>query len=78
MPGLSRAPRGCGDPFHRRPLAHPKVDVQGNVNDELVWELRGLQAADLITDEDAAQAGVSNAGLSTPDAKAALMKAAAS
>jgi len=30
------------------------------VNDELVWELRAPWAADLITDERAAQAGVSN------------------
>ena len=28
------------DPFHRAALAHPKVDVQINVNDELVWQLR--------------------------------------
>ena len=30
------------DSFHRAALAHPKVDVQVNVNDELVWELPSI------------------------------------
>ncbi|MGH4012966.1 MAG: hypothetical protein ACRDSL_03330 [Pseudonocardiaceae bacterium] len=48
----------CGDPFHRCALAHAMADVQDDVRDELVWDLRALEAADLITDERAAQAGV--------------------
>ncbi len=47
-----------GDPLHRCALAHAMADVQDDVEDELVWDLRALQAADLITDERAAQAGL--------------------
>ncbi|MGI8903357.1 MAG: hypothetical protein ACR2IP_06815 [Solirubrobacteraceae bacterium] len=47
-----------GDPFHRCALAHAMADVQDDVHDELTWDLRALEAADLITDERAAQAGV--------------------
>ena len=47
-----------GDPFHRCALAHSMADVQDDVHDELVWDLRALEAADLMTDERAAQAGV--------------------
>lgn len=47
-----------GDPFHRCALAHSMADVQDDVHDELAWDLRALEAADLITDERAAQAGV--------------------
>jgi len=46
------------DPFHRCALAHSMADVQEDVHDELVWDLRALEAADLITDEPAAHAGV--------------------
>lgn len=49
-----------GDPFHRCALAHAMADVQDDVRDELIWDLRALEAADLITDERAAQAGVTS------------------
>jgi len=49
-----------GDAFHRCALAHSMADVQEDVQDELVWDLRALVAADLITDERAAQAGVTS------------------
>jgi hypothetical protein len=49
-----------GDPFHRCALAHSMADVQDDVHDELVWDLRALEAADLITDKRAAQAGVTS------------------
>ena len=54
MSGLS------GDPFHRCALAHSMADVQENVHDELLWDLRALEAAHQITDERAAQAGVTS------------------
>lgn len=47
-----------GDPLHVCVLAHAMADVQDDVRQELVWDLRALAAADLITDERAAQAGV--------------------
>ncbi len=47
-----------GNPFHRCALAHSMADVQDNPADELVWDLRALEAADLVTDERARQAGV--------------------
>jgi hypothetical protein len=47
-----------GDPFHRCALAHSMADVQDDANDELVWDLRALEAAEMMTDERAARAGV--------------------
>ncbi|MFF0312598.1 hypothetical protein ACFYSC_34655 [Streptosporangium sp. NPDC004379] len=47
-----------GDPVHRCTLAHSMADVQDDVHEELLWDLRALEAADLITDERARQAGV--------------------
>ncbi|MEP7036393.1 MAG: tetratricopeptide repeat protein [Dermatophilaceae bacterium] len=47
-----------GDPFHRCALAHSMADVQDDVQEELIWDLRALAAADLVTDERAALAGV--------------------
>ncbi|MEV6131768.1 hypothetical protein AB0M05_34120 [Streptomyces violaceusniger] len=47
-----------GDPLHVCVLAHAMADVQDNVRQELVWDLRALDAADLVTDERVAQAGV--------------------
>lgn len=47
-----------GDPFHRCALAHAMADVQDDVRAELLWDLRALAAADLVTDERAARAGV--------------------
>ncbi|NUW44998.1 hypothetical protein [Nonomuraea rhodomycinica] len=54
-----------GDPLHVCVLAHAMADVQDDVHEELMWDLRALAAADLITDERVAQAGVtlSAAGL---------------
>jgi hypothetical protein len=34
------------------------ADVQDDVREELAWDLRALAAADLVTDERAAQAGI--------------------
>ena len=47
-----------GDPLHRCTLAHAMADVQDDPRDELVWDERALTAADLLTDERLAQAGV--------------------
>jgi tetratricopeptide (TPR) repeat protein len=47
-----------GDPLHVCVLAHSMADVQDDVHQELVWDLRALAAADLVTDERTAQAGV--------------------
>lgn len=49
-----------GDPFHRCAHAHAMADVQDAVHEELVWDLRALDAADLITDGRAARAGVTS------------------
>ncbi len=48
-----------GDPLHRCTLAHAMADVQDDAREELVWDQRALAAADLLTDERLAQAGVS-------------------
>ena len=48
-----------GDPLHRCTLAHAMADVQDDPREELVWDQRALTAADLLTDERLAQAGVS-------------------
>jgi tetratricopeptide (TPR) repeat protein len=50
----------AGDPLHRCALAHSMADVQEDVKEELVWDLRALAAADLLTDARAAQAGVTS------------------
>jgi Tetratricopeptide repeat len=47
-----------GDPLHRCALAHSMADVQDDAHEELRWDLRALEAADLITDARARQAGV--------------------
>ncbi|MEV0390701.1 hypothetical protein [Nonomuraea sp. NPDC050643] len=47
-----------GDPLHVCVLAHSMADVQDDVHQELVWDLRALAAVGLITDERVAQAGV--------------------
>ncbi|GAA3805828.1 hypothetical protein GCM10022226_27410 [Sphaerisporangium flaviroseum] len=47
-----------GDPLHVCVLAHSMADVQDDVRQELMWDLRALAAADLVTDERVAQAGV--------------------
>ncbi|MEU2868830.1 hypothetical protein ABZ769_06435 [Streptomyces olivoreticuli] len=47
-----------GDALYRCALAHSMADVQDDVREELAWDLRALEAADLITDERARRAGV--------------------
>ncbi len=47
-----------GDPLHRCTLAHAMADVQDDATEELVWDLRALDAAELITEERATEAGV--------------------
>lgn len=47
-----------GDPLHVCVLAHTIADVQDDVEQELMWDLRALAVADLVTDERIAQAGM--------------------
>ncbi|SDJ43074.1 tetratricopeptide repeat protein [Nonomuraea jiangxiensis] len=47
-----------GDPLHVCVLAHSMADVQDDVDQELMWDLRALDAVALITDERVAEAGV--------------------
>ncbi|MFI5844979.1 hypothetical protein ACIA8K_35290 [Catenuloplanes sp. NPDC051500] len=47
-----------GDPLHVCVLAHSMADVQDDVAEELVWDLRALAAADSLTDERTGEAGV--------------------
>ncbi|MEU6424425.1 tetratricopeptide repeat protein [Microbispora sp. NPDC046973] len=47
-----------GDPLHVCVLAHSMADVQDDVRQELMWDLRALAAADRVTAEGMAQAGV--------------------
>jgi hypothetical protein len=47
-----------GDPLHVCVLAHSMADVQDDVHQELMWDMRALAAADLVTDERVGQAGV--------------------
>jgi hypothetical protein len=47
-----------GDPLVRCTLAHAMADAQDDVREELVWDLRALVAAELITDQQLAEAGV--------------------
>ncbi|MEU1727858.1 tetratricopeptide repeat protein [Actinomadura sp. ATCC 39365] len=47
-----------GEPLHVCVLAHSMADVQDDVRQELMWDLRALAAADRVTDEQVAQAGV--------------------
>lgn len=47
-----------GDPLHRCAIAHAMADVQDDVTDELRWDLQALVAADLLTDDRVALAGM--------------------
>ncbi|GGK81788.1 tetratricopeptide repeat protein [Mangrovihabitans endophyticus] len=47
-----------GNALHVCVLAHTMADVQDDVHQELLWDHRALTAADLLTDERTAQAGV--------------------
>ena len=48
-----------GDPLVRCTLAHAMADVQEDARQELLWDQRALAAADLITEQRIAEAGVS-------------------
>ncbi len=53
-----------GDPLHRCAVAHQLADLCPGPAEELAWDLRALAAADEITPERAAAAGMSGpAGL---------------
>jgi hypothetical protein len=47
-----------GDPFHRCAVAHSMADVQDDPAEELVWDLRALDAVGSLTDERLRTAGV--------------------
>ncbi|WP_330175113.1 hypothetical protein OG875_17210 [Streptomyces sp. NBC_01498] len=49
-----------GDPFHICALAHYMADVQDDPEEELVWDLRALEAAGRVSDERAESAGVTS------------------
>jgi hypothetical protein len=42
-----------GDAFHRCVLAHYMADAQDDLREELLWDLRALDAAHSVTDERA-------------------------
>ncbi|QRK07219.1 hypothetical protein JQX13_45465 [Archangium violaceum] len=42
-----------GEPFHRCTLAHYMADVQDDPHEELLWDLRALDAAEQLTEERA-------------------------
>jgi len=47
-----------GDPMHRVGIAHSMADLQDAPEDELIWDLRALEAADQLTDGRVAEAGI--------------------
>jgi hypothetical protein len=47
-----------GDPLHVCVLAHAMADVQDDARQELLWDQRALAAADLLTEDRVARAGV--------------------
>ncbi|MGW4801714.1 hypothetical protein ACWEPC_55790, partial [Nonomuraea sp. NPDC004297] len=47
-----------GEPLHVCVLAHSMADVQDDVHEELMWDLRALAAAGRVTDDRVAQAGM--------------------
>lgn len=49
-----------GDALHRCAIAHAMADVQDDVHEELVWDQRALAAANELSDERAAEAGVAS------------------
>ncbi|HWE55578.1 MAG TPA: hypothetical protein VG435_08695 [Acidimicrobiales bacterium] len=50
----------CGDrdPLYRCAIAHAMADLQAEPEEELVWDLRALEAARLLTDERTSGAGM--------------------
>jgi hypothetical protein len=49
-----------GDPLHRCSIAHSMADLQADPADELEWDTRALVAAAEVSDERAAEAGLSS------------------
>ena len=49
-----------GDPLHRCAVAHSMADVQDDPSDELLWDLRALQAADLVTNDRVREVGITS------------------
>jgi hypothetical protein len=47
-----------GDPLHRCAIAHSLADADDDPHEELAWDLRALDAADSITDEQVRGAGM--------------------
>ena len=47
-----------GDPLYRCALAHSMADVQDDLADELLWDQRALDAADMVTDARVQEAGM--------------------
>jgi hypothetical protein len=47
-----------GDALHRCALAHAMADVQDDLAEEIRWDLRALEAADLLSDERVRHAGI--------------------
>jgi hypothetical protein len=46
-----------GDAFYRCAIAHSLADVHDDVEDELAWDLRALEAADSLTDARVTESG---------------------
>lgn len=49
--------RDGGEPLHQLTLAHHMADVHDDPGEELAWDLRALEAAESVTDEQVAAAG---------------------
>ena len=49
-----------GDPLHKCAVAHWMADLQEELDDELTWDLRALEAADAVTADRAREAGMSS------------------
>jgi hypothetical protein len=47
-----------GDPLHRCAVAHSMADLQDDPENELLWDLRALEAAHLLTDDRLSAAGM--------------------
>jgi tetratricopeptide (TPR) repeat protein len=49
---------GAGNPLHRCVLAHSAADAQDDAADELRWDRIALEAAEAVSDDQVAAAGV--------------------
>lgn len=47
-----------GHPLHRCAVAHFMADVHDDVHEELAWDLRAIEAADSVSDEELRLAGM--------------------